>query len=111
VHREYFGAWSVSDNRWTGPPEAKGAELPESAGSEAETAVWRDGTVQTAQYGWFRHQPSGCGRRQRSAVVRHRAAEELFWRYAFLTTHEQEGSARLAFEHHRLKGEKERWLS
>ena len=107
----YFGAWSVSYNRWTGPLEAKAAELPESAWSEAETTVWRDGTVQTAQYGWFRHQPGGCERPQRFAVVRHRAAEELFWRYAFLTTHEQEGPARLAFEHHRLKGEKERLLS
>jgi hypothetical protein len=35
----------------------------------------------------------------------------MFWRYAFLTVQEQEGSAQLAFERHRLKGDKERVLS
>jgi len=92
----YFGTWSVSYNQWTGPLEAKAAELPPSAWSEAETTVWRDGTVQTAQYGWFRYQPGGCGSPQRFAGVRHRAAEEMFWRDAFLTTHRPEGAARLA---------------
>ena len=90
---EYFGAWSLSYHRWPGPLEAKAAELPQSAWSEAETTVGRNGSVQRAQYGWFGYQPGGCERRQRFAVVRHRAAEELFWRSAFLTTHQPEGSA------------------
>ena len=68
----------MSYNRWTGPLEAKAAQLPESAWSEAETTVWRDGTVQTAQYDWFRYQPGGWERPQRFAVVRHRAAEGIF---------------------------------
>jgi hypothetical protein len=108
---EYFGAWSVSYNQWIGPLEAKAAELPQSAWSAAEKTLWRDGSQHTAQYGWFRHQPGGCASPKRFGVVRHRAAEEMFWRYAFLTTHERDGSAQLAFEHHRLKGEKERLLS
>ena len=32
----------------------------------------------------------------------------MFWRHAFLTAHEQDGPVQLAFEHHRLKGDKER---
>lgn len=35
----------------------------------------------------------------------------MFWRYAFVTVNEQDGSAQLAFERHRLKGDKERVLS
>ena len=85
-----FGAWRLSSNPWTGPLEAKAAQLPERAGSEAETNVWRDRTVQTAQSGWLGYQPGGWERPQRFAVVRHRAAEEMVGRYAFLTTHEQE---------------------
>jgi hypothetical protein len=85
-----FGAWSVSSNPWTGPLEAKAAELPERVGSEAETNVWRDRTVQTAQSDWWGDQPGGWERRPRFAGVRHRAAEEMVGRYAFLTTHEQE---------------------
>jgi hypothetical protein len=106
---EHFGAWSVNYNQWTGPLEAKAAELPESVWSAAQPTQWRDGSQHTAQYGWFRHQPGGCASPKRFGVVRHRAADEMFWRYAFLTTHEQDGPAQLAFEHHRLKGEKE-WL-
>jgi len=52
------------------------------------------GTVQTGQYGWFGYQPSGCRGPQRFAVVRHRAAGEMVWRYAFAPKHEQEGPAR-----------------
>ena len=72
-----FGAWRLSSNPWTGPLEAKAAELPESAWSEAETTVWREETVQTGQSGWWGDQPGGWERPQRFAVVRHRAAEEL----------------------------------
>jgi len=35
----------------------------------------------------------------------------MFCRHAFLTAHEQEGPVQLAFERHRLKGDKERVLS
>jgi len=107
----HFGAWSVSYNKWTGPLETKAAELPEGAWSAAERTGWRDGSEHTAQYAWFRHQPGGCETPQRFAVVRHRPDGEMFWRYAFLTANEQEGSAQLAFERHRLKGDKERVLS
>jgi hypothetical protein len=108
---EHFGAWSVSYNKWTGPLEAKAAELPETVWSAPERTRWRDGTEHTAQSAWFRYQPGGCATPQRFAVVRHRPDGEMFWRHAFLTAHEQEGSARLAFERHRLKGDKERVLS
>lgn len=107
----HFGAWSVSYNKWTGPLEKKAAELPDLAWSPAQNVRWRDGSEHAAQYAWFRHQPAGCEGPQRFAVVRHRPAGEMFWRYAFLTANEQEGSAQLAFERHRLKGDKERVLS
>jgi hypothetical protein len=111
VIAQHFGAWSVSYNKWTGPLETKAAELPELAWSAAQSLRWRDGSQHTAQYAWFRYQPAGCESPQRFAVVRHRPAGEMFWRYAFLTAHEQEGAAQLAFERHRLKGDKERVLS
>jgi hypothetical protein len=107
----HFGAWSVSYNKWTGPLEAKAAELPATMWSKAEQTRWRDGSEHTAQYAWFRHQPGGCETPKRFAVVRHRPDGEMFWRHAFVTTHEQDGAAQLAFEHHRLKGDKERLLS
>jgi hypothetical protein len=108
---EHFGAWSVSYNKWTGPLETKAAELPESVWSPEEKTPWRDGSEHTAQYAWFRYQPGGCQTPKRFAVVRHRAQDEFFWRHAFVTTHEREGRAQLAFEQHRLKGDKERVLS
>ena len=108
---EYFGAWSVSYNKWTGPLETKAAELPETVWSQAEQTRWRDGREHLAQYAWFRYQPGGCAAPKRFAVVRHRPAGEMFWRHAFVTTHEREGAAQLAFEQHRLKGDKERILS
>ena len=108
---EYFGAWSVSDNKWTGPLEAKAAELPETVWSVAERTRWRDGSEHAAQYAWFRYQPGGCETPKRFAVVRHRPDGEMFWRHAFLTAQEQDGTAQLAFERHRLKGDKERVLS
>lgn len=107
----HFSAWSVSYNKWTGPLEAKAVELPESVWSAAERTRWRDGSEHTAQYAWFRYQPGGCATPKRFAVVRHRAEGEMFWRHAFLNAHEQDGAAQLAFEHHRLKGDKERLLS
>ena len=109
---EYFGAWSVSYNKWTEPLEPKVAELPEMAWSGVEKTRWRDGTEHQAQYAWFRHQPGGCQTPKLFAVVRHKAMEgELFWRYAFVTCQEQTGSPQQAFEHHRLKGDKERAFS
>ena len=111
VIAQHFSAWSVSYNKWTGPLETKAAELPELVWSAAQSLCWRDGSEHTAQYAWFRYQPGGCESPQRFAVVRHRPAGEMFWRYAFLTVNEQEGSAQLVFERHRLKGDKERVLS
>jgi hypothetical protein len=108
---EHFGAWSVSYNKWTGPLETKAAELPESVWSAQEQTRWRDGSEHAAQYAWFRYQPGGCETVKRFAVVRHRPEGEFFWRHAFVTTHEREGDAQLAFEQHRLKGDKERLLS
>jgi hypothetical protein len=35
----------------------------------------------------------------------------MFWRYAFIRVQEQDGAVQLAFERHRLKGDKERVLS
>jgi hypothetical protein len=109
--QQHFGAWSVSYNKWTGPLEQKATELPALSWSAVETVRWRDGSEHTAQYAWFRHQPGGCETPKRFAVVRHRAEGEMFWRHAFLTAQEQEGAAQLAFERHRLKGDKERVLS
>ena len=108
---DYFDAWSVSYNKWTGPLEAKAVELPPSAWSAPQRERWRDGSEHTAQYAWARHQPGGCARPKLFAVVRHRPDGEMFWRYAFVTTHEPHGSPQLVFEHHRLKGDKERILS
>ena len=107
----HFDAWSVSYNQWTGPLEAKAAELPACVWSAEERTRWRDGSEHTAQYAWFRYQPGGCETPQHFAVVRHRPAGEMFWRHAFLTAHEPDGSAQRAFERHRLKGDKARVLS
>ena len=101
----------MSYNRWTGPLEAKAAELPERVGSEAETNVWRDRTVQTAQSDWRGDQPGGWERRPRFAGVRHRAAKEMVGRYAFLTTHEQESLGAAGLRASPIEGEKERLLS
>jgi hypothetical protein len=109
--QKHFGAWSVSYNKWTGPLEQKATELPELAWSAVQSVRWRDGSEHTAQYAWCGHQPAGCQTPKRFAVVRHRAEGEMFWRHAFLTAHEQESPAQLAFERHRLKGDKERLLS
>jgi hypothetical protein len=106
-----FDAWSVSYNKWTGPLERKAAELPASAWSAEEQTTWSDGTEHAAQYAWCRHQPSGCERPKQFAVVRHKAAADLFWRHAFIACQAQTGDPKLVFEHHRLKGDKERALS
>jgi len=109
---QYFGAWSVSYNKWVEPLEKKAQELPEREWSEVENTQWRDGTQHQAQDAWFRYQPGGCASPKLFAVVRHKSVTgDLFWRYAFLTCQEQIGLARLAFEHHRLKGDKERAFS
>ena len=94
----------MSGYQWTGPLEAEAAQLPSGARSEAQTAVGHDGTVQTAQSGWWGDQPGGWERQPRFPGVRHQAAEELLRRPAFLTTHQQEGSARLASEPHIERG-------
>ena len=107
-----FEAWSVSYNKWTGPLEKKAAELPEWAWSAEEKTLWNDGTEHVAQYATFRYQPGGCERPKEFSVVRHKAVNgELFWRYAFVVGASAQGDARLRFEHHRLKGDKERAFS
>jgi hypothetical protein len=108
---EHFGAWSVSYNKWVQPLEQKAQELPAPEWSAVEQTQWRDGTEHQAQYGWFRYQPAGCQKPKLFAAVRHKGPGELFWRHAFITCQEQTGSAQLAFEHHRLKGDKERAFS
>lgn len=108
---EHCRGWSVSYNKWTGPLEQKAQELPESQWSEVESVRWRDGSEHTAQYGWFRYQPGGCESPQVFAVVRHRAADELLWRHAFVTCEDRTGTAQAVFERHRLKGDWERRLS
>ena len=45
------------------------------------------------------------------AVARCRSEEDLFWRYSFIATHTQDGSAQIVFERHRLKGDFERRFS
>jgi hypothetical protein len=112
VIEQHFGAWSVSYNKWVEPLEKKAQELPATEWSAVEKTQWRDGTEHQAQYAWFRYQPGGCASPKLFAVVRHKSlAGDLFWRYAFITCQEQTGSPRLAFEHHRLKGDKERAFS
>ena len=108
---EHFDAWSVSYNKWTGPLEAKAAELPENFWSPSQQTLWRDGSEHQAQYAWLRYQPGGCERPKLFAAVRHKGSQELFWRLAFVSCQEQSGDPRLVFEHHRLKGDKERVLS
>jgi hypothetical protein len=108
----HFEAWSVSYNKWTSPLERKAAELPELAWSPEQKTQWQDGTEHIAQYGWIRYQPGGCEQGQLFAVVRHKRAQgELFWRYAFVVCQAQAKDPRLVFEHHRLKGDRERVLS
>jgi hypothetical protein len=107
-----FEAWSVSYNKWTGPLEKKAAELPAWAWSAAEKTKWNDGTEHLAQYASFTYQPGGCERPQRFAVVRHKRADgEFFWRYAFVAAPTGATDPRLVFEHHRLKGDRERAFS
>ena len=109
---QHFGAWSVSYNKWVEPLEKKAQEWPETEWSAVEKTRWRDGTEQQAQDAWFRYQPGGCASPKLFAVVRPKSLTgDLFWRYAFLTCQEQTGWPRLAFEHHRLKGDKERAFS
>lgn len=109
---QQFQAWSVSYNKWTGPLERKAAELPEWTWSAEEQTQWNDGTEHVAQYASFNYQPEGCERPQCFAVVRHKRIDgELFWRYAFVATQSSVADARLTFEHHRLKGDKERAFS
>lgn len=108
---EAFEAWSVTYNKWTGPLEKAAGALPDWYWSAEEKTQWRDGTAHRAQYAWIRYQPGGCQRAQQFAVVRHRAADELFWGYGFVVGPEQTGDPKLVFEHHRLKGDKERALS
>ena len=108
----HFGAWSVSYNKWTGPLERQAAQLPELVWSAEEKTRWQDGSQHVAQYGWLRYQPGGCQQGQLFAVVRHKRLEgELFWRYAFVVCHGQAKDPQLVFEHHRLKGDRERVLS
>jgi hypothetical protein len=111
VVEEHFGAWSVSYNKWVEPLEKKAGELPATEWSAVEQTQWRDGTEHQGQYAWFRYQPGGCQKPKLFAVVRHKGPQEMFWRHAFITCQEQNGSPRLAFEHHRLKGDKERAFS
>jgi len=107
-----FEAWSVSYNKWTGPLERKAAELPEWFWSAEEKTLWSDGTNHVAQYARFLYQPGGCERPKEFSVVRHKALEgELFWRYAFIVGATEHSDARRRFEHHRLKGDKERAFS
>jgi len=107
-----FEAWSVSYNKWTGPLEKKAAELPEWAWSAEEKTKWNDGTEHLAQYASFKYQPSGCERPQHFAVVRHQQADgEWFWRYAFVAAPAGAADPQRVFEHHRLKGDKERAFS
>jgi len=107
-----FEAWSVSYNKWTRPLEKKAAELPDWAWSAEEKTLWNDGTHHVAQYASFRYQPGGCERSKEFSVVRHKRVDgELFWRYAFLVGAAENSDPRLRFEHHRLKGDKERAFS
>ena len=79
---ENFGDWSVSCNNWTGPLEAKAAELPEMVWSAAEQTRWRDGSEHTAQYAWFWYQPGVCDAEtfRRGAASGPRAAVMGRWR-------------------------------
>lgn len=109
---EAFDAWSVSYNKWTSPLEKQAGALPEWYWSRQEKTTWSDGTEHRAQYAWLKYQPEGCAQPQQFAVVRHQAADELFWRYAFVVGPVQSGAdPKLVFEHHRLKGDKERAFS
>jgi hypothetical protein len=106
-----FEAWSVSYNKWTGPLEKQAAALPAWVWSAEERTQWQDGTEHVAQYASFKYQPGGCERPKDFAVVRHQAVSgELFWRYAFVVG-AGVNDPRLRFEHHRLKGDKERAFS
>ncbi len=93
------------------PLEKAAGALPDWYWSAEEKTQWRDGTEHQAQYAWIRYQPGGCVRAQQFAVVRHRAVDELFWGYGFVVGPEPAGDPKLVFEHHRLKGDKERALS
>jgi hypothetical protein len=111
VVNRHLDAWSISYNKWTGPLERQAGALPDLAWSAVETTRWHDGTEHLAQYAWQRHQPGGCETAKLFATVRHKASEgELFWRYAFVVCQEQTGRPQAVFEHHRLKGDKERGL-
>ena len=70
---QYFGASSVSYNKWVEPLEKKAQELPETQWSAVEKTQWRDGAEHQAQYGWVRYQPGGCASPKLFAVVRHKS--------------------------------------
>lgn len=108
---ERFGQWSVSYNKWTSALERQAAAFPEGYWSAPVQKKGRKGGPEVEQYAWARYQPEGCEQPRRFAVARRRGAEDLFWSYGFVTTHEQDGAAQAVFERHHLKGEMERRFS
>lgn len=108
---EGFGQWSVSYNKWTEPLERQAEKFAEGYWSGVVERRGRKGELLQEQYAWLMHQPDGRKEPVQYAVARYRGEGDLFWRYSFIASHRQDGSAQAVFERHRLKGDFERRFS
>jgi hypothetical protein len=110
IHQAGFTHWSVSYNKWTSALERTAMAQPESVWGAAQSAKWRDGSEITEQHCLIRHTPEGSEQTFDFAVVRFRAADEMFWRYRFVACEGVRRDAAAVFARHKLKGEKEQLL-
>lgn len=102
-----FSRWSVSYNKWPKVLDRLAEELPESRWSPAQP-----GAELIEQYAWLRHQPGANEKARTFAVVRRKAAGEMFWKYHYVVCEPGEvKEPKAVFERHALKGAKEQGFS
>lgn len=107
-----FGSWSVSYNKWVEKLEKLAAGLPETQWSMDPV---NEAGLQ-AGYAWVKHMPGEAQRSYTFAVVRRKAAGEMFWRYGFVVSADvrpegQNPSAKSVMKRHQLKGASEQGFS
>ncbi len=107
-----FGSWSVSCNKRVEKLETLAAGLPETQWSM--DPVSEDNAQEG--YAWVKHTSGDAQRSHRVAVVRRKAAGEMFWRYGFVVGADarpegRDASARSVIRRHQLKGASEHGFS
>ena len=112
IDQAQFTRWSISYNKWTEKLEKLAAELPETQWSVSPAGAASAAPAPIEQYAWLRHLPGECARAHLFAVVRRKAAGEMFYRYGFVMTEAGETQdPKAVFERHQLKGAKEQGFS